>query len=277
VAPDGTVAASERIVVRSRSGTFVRVVRNPQADQVVFQGATLDDQDVQPGATATSSFEVSDGRSLTARWRFEPSVTAHRLTLRYYAARAVGVGEDHGHLRWPLLPPGRDYPIGSTDLTFRPPLGATLYATAVVEPGWAMARQGDGTIMAIASNIAPGAGATLQAEFSVDPKGMTEAVWQLDADRAFQLSFAWVAGALFILTIGAGVIWMLRFRAQQGAADRASVHAALRNTGLVSILASALAFWVAYLGMERFGVLVIAVPVSMLIVGGLFVAGRKWV
>jgi len=276
-APDGTVTASERIILHSNTGAFERVVRNPQVDEVVFNSATIDGQDLQPGTTGLPSLSVEDGRSLTVRWRFEPSPAPHTLTLRYYAARAIGVVDDRGHLRWPMLPAGRDYSIGSGELTFRPPAGAALYATAVVERGWTMARQGDGTIGATASNIAAGDSATLQAEFSVDPKGMTEAAWQLNADRAFQLSFAWVSGALFILTIGGGVIWMLRFRARQGAADRASVHAALRKTGLVSIASAAFAFWMASLGMERFGILVMAVPASMLIVGGLFIAGRKWV
>jgi uncharacterized ion transporter superfamily protein YfcC len=101
--------------------------------------------------------------------------------------------------------------------------------------------------------------------------------------------FSAIDVALFILVIGGGVLWIVRFQYPRRRRDagpltesedreRSAVRAGLRTSGLVSVVLSVVLALVTWLTLSHFGWWPMSLPASILIVGLVFLAvGRRFV
>jgi hypothetical protein len=133
--------------------------------------------------------------------------------------------------------------------------------------------------------VGPGERATVLAQLAVNPATMTEPRWQHDQAFGRQLIPAFISAGLFILVIGVGVIWIIRFEALSRTGRRTGWRQAMparTAEGLFTAGIVCLAFGLAVLAgtcffiLRRYGDWSIAIPASILVVGALFmIVGRR--
>jgi hypothetical protein len=120
----------------------------------------------------------------------------------------------------------------------------------------------------------------------LNPASVAEPAWQINEARSQEFVLAFISGGLFILIIGAGVLWIIRFQypTESGPAvkmeaggdrERQAIRHGLRLSGFVSISFSVLAAGAAWLFLDRLGIWSLALPVSILVVGLVFVSVSK--
>jgi hypothetical protein len=81
----------------------------------------------------------------------------------------------------------------------------------VDEAGWTVTRDAHG-LTAARAPVPAGESASVGLEFTIDGLPLTVPQWQLDEDLGEQFVPAFISGAIFILIIAAGVLWMLRMK-----------------------------------------------------------------
>jgi hypothetical protein len=180
-----------------------------EVDRIDVIAAAVDGAAIELSA-ARAQGAVSDGtRAARVEWPVPESRGSSTVfEVRYRAAGVVGVEAGRGRLRWPVLTANRGFPVGRARLTLtvRPP-GQLLRGSGISEADWTVEYVPAG-ITASKAGVGQ-ASATVQADVSIDPRSITRPAWQVDADLRSQFSLAFVAGALFVLVIGVGVIWIV--------------------------------------------------------------------
>jgi hypothetical protein len=233
---DGSVDVIERIGVRPTGpgpGQLVREIRLDRIDRIERLSADVDGRPLDP-SHVTSAVRPDVARIV---WSVEgapagsPSGT-RLLRASYRAAGAVPIEGVRGHLRWQALPGDRPFTVGASRLELNLAPGvAPVEPPGIETAGWTVDWHGAG-VVAVKTPVAPEDRATLLASvgFDVTPASPQ---WQYDADRARELTPAFLSGGLFILIIGAGVLGILRFQYPKARAvidppaDRADVPVSL--------------------------------------------------
>ena len=287
VLDDGSARVEERLVVnagdRPATGTVIRR-RSPvwRHDGTADIAATLDGATLAVG-DAPGQLRVQPGAALDAQVILTPAPASPSrdrrrvLTLSYRALNVVAISGIRGTVSWLALPAARDFDVAVATVTLTLPATAILLQDPwVEEAGWTVTREPHG-LRASRSGIARGESATAGVEFTIDRMNLTEPAWQVDIDRASEFMPAFVSAGLFILVTGVGILAMLRLKfpkSATGALDRERVAAArdLRTTAWI-VIVTGLGAWVFVASaLDRFGIWPMAVPVSMILVGVLFLA-----
>jgi hypothetical protein len=293
VRPDGAIDVREIMSVRfdgPDSSHFERRIALERADSLAFVSASIDGARIEPGSHGNTSLDVDDGDSLTVVWAFPPSPNATRaFELVYRANGAVAVRGSRGVIGYVAVPDGRTYPIEKA--TVRLAVDREMHrfdGAGIAEAGWTVSRTADG-IAAERTGLAPTEGATVMAEVGIDPAVIAEPSWQRYRDWADDLIPAFVSGGLFILVIGGGVLWIVRFQYPRRRRDagplteaedheRSAVRTGLRTGGLVAVVLSVVLAFVTWLTLSHFGWWPMSLPVSILAVGLVLLGvGRRWV
>jgi hypothetical protein len=280
---DGAVEVREELLVRfpdQAASRFERRLDVDRADAVTFKSATVDGRNLDPGVPGESEVTVDHGRQLVVVWTFPPSpAPARRFGLAYRAIGAVAVRGTRGTLRHPVLSNGHPYRVAAGRIVLALPPDAHVFEGArIEEPGWSVARAPTG-FSAERRNLTPSEPATVVAEIAIDPGAIREPEWQRHDERANQLAPAFVSGGAFIVAIGAGVLWIVRFqyrrtrRDQSGRVDgtveaeRQAVRSGLRAGGIVSVVLAAVLWGVTALMLGHLGPWPLALPIGVLVVG----------
>ena len=290
VRPDGAIDVREAWTVRftdAGPSRFDRRVALERSDALVFESASLDGTVIPPGEQGDNAVEVNDDRDLRIAWTFRASDTAtHVFGLAYRAAGAVAVRGSRGSIRQVAVPAGRAFSIEHANVRFAVDPGMHRFDGAgIAEAGWTVSRTSDG-IAGERSGLAPADGATVMAEVAIDPAVIAEPSWQRYEDWTRDLIPAFVSGGLFILVVGGGVLWIVRFqypRLKGGqkpptdaeARDRQAVRAGLRTSGHVAVVLSAVLAVVTWLTLSHFGWWPMSLPISIFVVGVVFVGVSK--
>jgi hypothetical protein len=275
--PDGQADVYESIAVRvDAPTTFERVVRPNRAESLAFGGAWID------GAPMTAG-DGDAGPALRVNWSLdEPGDRVRTLELRYRASGVLALHGRRGALAWSALPVPRGYSIGAARIVLTVPAGAVRVGEwGLAEPDWTVIDLPDG-IAATRTGLSPGDTATLLAEVAVDPAGMVEPRWQHDAEFGRQLIPAFIAGGLFILVIGVGVIGIIWFERASLSRDRRwpqplppQTASGLYTAGIVCLIFGSIVAGIVYVWIGRYGAWALAIPISILLVGLLFVLVGK--
>ena len=230
VEPDGTLTVTEQFQVRvtAEEQRFDRRVESERSDGVTLVAATLDGRDLVDGRTADPALQVLEqGEALHVRWTLPPvgrggqADEFHTLGLRYRVAAAVEVLPVRGRIVWPVLPHDRRFRVaGSTVVLVVPETAQWLPGTGMAEAGWTVERADRG-ILATRSDVGFESG-TLLAELTIDRQAIALPEWQVTEDLRSEFSLAFVAGGLFVLVIGAGVLWLVAFQYRVSPDRRAS-------------------------------------------------------
>ena len=290
VRSDGAIVVREVWTVRfNKAGQslFRRRIPLERADALAFESAALDGTSMKPGRHGETELEVDADGDLDVVWTFPSSGRlTHVIELAYRATGAVAVRGNRGIVRQTAVPAGRTFSIERANVRLAVDPGMHHFDGAgIAEAGWVVVRTGDG-IAAERTGLAPPDGAIVLAEVAIDPAVIAEPSWQRYEDWTRDLIPAFVSGGLFILVIGAGVLWIIRFqypRARAGSDPRSSaetrerdaVRAGLRTSGYVAVVLSAALAVVTWLTLRHFGWWPMSLPLSIFIVGVVFLGVRK--
>ena len=280
VIPDGSLDVREQFAVRAEDTpvVFERTVTHPHMDAVTFLGASLNGT-AEP-RRETGAFSVRDGRALRVRWTLPagPAGARHAVELRYRAVGVVFVGEGQGRLDWPALPARRSFSIDAARLELHLPKTPVRSETiGVVEAGWEVSRAPWG-LLATRAQVGREA-AVIVAELGIDRTIIAVPSWQVSEDLRRQFAPAFISGALFMLVIGGGVIWMLRFKhraagvsvtASTDERQRSAAASGLRKSAVAVGLLAAACMGLAAAFLPRFGWWGQLLPASMMFIALLF-------
>jgi uncharacterized protein (TIGR04222 family) len=126
--PDGSALVTETVVFRFEGGPFTYAFRDiepTETDGVTFIAASMDGDDMPPGASA-GQVEVAGRDPLKVKWHFAPtSDTTREFAVRY---RVDGVVRQltADTIRWRAIPQVHDYPIDRSTITLTYPAAARL-------------------------------------------------------------------------------------------------------------------------------------------------------
>jgi len=281
---DGNLDVTETMVVESDASggvAFDRVVRSARADAVTFESFSIDGVPVAADR-AGLSVQPAGGAGIHVSWRPERRRGPATITLAYRVDRAVGVNQPRGRLEWPLLLAGEPHDVGAAHVVLILPDDVVTYdGTGMAEAGWSVVIRPDG-VEARIPDVPAGAGATLLAVFDVDRTAVRQGRWEWNLDRQRQFFPALVAGGLFILVIGGGVLGQLRLqyppvrpgtdeeRRRASMADRQMLARGLRISAFVSFPFAAAGALAGYLWLNDLGPAVQAIPASVAAVALMF-------
>jgi hypothetical protein len=279
---DGIAEVEETITLPSAPvSTFVRRVIPERADRVEFLGASIDGGSAPPSGVSVESAGI-DGFLVT--WRLEDTAAAERaLGLRYRATGVLAIEGQRGALVWHALPPRRDYAIGAVRIVVTVPPGTLRVGSwGIAEPAWQVVELSNG-IAAGRGQLAPADQGTVLAQVAVEPATLSEPQWQHEAALSRQLIPAFISGGLFILVIGAGVLWIIRLEAVTRTGRRSGWRQAvpaqtaegLYTAGLVCAAFGVIVLGVVYFTLRRYGDWSLAIPASILAVGAMFLLAGK--
>jgi hypothetical protein len=220
VQPDGSLVVAEEFAGRLVGGAraFDRRVESDRSDGLTIVSASLDGHELTAGEPGPAQLDVLDeGEALHVRWELtSPAGTAgpgavRTFGLRYRVEAATEALPQRGRVLWTVLPAGRAYAVGASEVVLTLPESSEwLRGTGIAEAGWTVEATEHGVI-ARRSDVGLDP-VTLQAEFTIDRRVITLPYWQVTADLRSEFSLAFVAGGLFVLVIGAGVLWLIGFQ-----------------------------------------------------------------
>jgi hypothetical protein len=196
------------------------------------------------------------------------------LGLRYRVEGALALEGRQRRLTWAVIPPDRAEPIGRAEVTFQVPDGvAILMPSGIGESGWEVS-VAPGQLRASRSGVPAGEGATLLSLVSGDTFPVREPDWQFNRARTAELAPAFVAGGLFILVVGVGIVVMLWWH-DRGVPDRRGLfdrenRTQLRISGIVVLVAGVVGVPLTDWLLGRFGPWPQALPISLVVSGLLF-------
>ncbi|HEX5215063.1 MAG TPA: DUF2207 domain-containing protein [Vicinamibacterales bacterium] len=215
VLADGSVEVRETIVLRATpngGARFERVIRKRHADALFDLAATIDGRPA-PEGRGPGQIRVQNGRPTRVRFEFDPTPNPTRtLTLQYRVAGVVAVSGGRGRFEWEALAPQRRFDIADTRIELALPERTVQYGPAgVAEAGWTVNETARG-ITSERRNLPRDEAATLVATISTTTMALAEPRWQFNEAKSEEFMPAFLSGAIFILVIGAGVIWIVRFQ-----------------------------------------------------------------
>lgn len=207
VEPNGDATIDETIRGRltPAADAFTRTIASDRADAITLLAVDLDGAPVD--VTATPS-----GGGLRVVWPLDaPDAAEHTFHVRYRAQAATEIVEGRGRLTWPVAPAPRTYRLDVVHAQLELPEGVEIGAgSGMAEAGWQL-EPSPGGFVAERSGVGFDP-ATLVARYPVDLSVVRLPAWQVTADLRSEFWMAFVSGALFILVIGAGVVWIVRFQ-----------------------------------------------------------------
>jgi hypothetical protein len=273
--PDGRVDVQEDMTVRLGHGAtvFERRITPIRADAVEFVSAAMDGRPLDRGAGV---LDVDAGTSLRVRWTVAADAGTHEFSLRYQTANAIEIHGHRGHVRLTLLDAARQFDVRAATFSVLPPPGVSLEErSGMAEAGWTVARAAAG-VSAERHDLAAADTATVAVELPIDPSVMKDPTWQMNEERATQFAPAFISGGLFILVVGVGILWIVRFehpkRRTDDEAERRVVRRGLRLGGLACVVLSGAAAVVTWLFLAQYGLPPLVIPASIFIVGIIFLA-----
>jgi hypothetical protein len=287
---DGSLAVQETIALHVgdvAAARFNRDVPRVRFDTIADISATVD------GAGGDGRVDTAVGRwgALHAEWRLAARPQAAcTLTLRYRATGALAVEGARGTLKWRALPGSRRYGIGAARIELSVPAEAALTgAPSVGVQGWVVTLR-PGGLVAEHTRVEPDDVAEVAVEIGLGAMAIAVPGWQYDADRARELMPAFVSGGVFLLVIGAGVVWMMRLQygrptGSSGDAastrrvdlERAAIVRGLRVSGLVVCLLGLASAAVIGATLEHYGPWPMSIPVGLVGTGMMLVGeGARW-
>jgi hypothetical protein len=213
---DGSVEVEERHDIQfgaTAESSFMR--REPvwRHDGVFAVSAAMDGQELSIG-NAVGQVSVGRGPSLDVTWRFPPTANSrHVFALKYRAAGAVEVSGIRGTLDWRILSPPHRYGLSPVCVSIVLPTGAVVldnpgFEEAGGNPG---APRPDGSVPWC--GVVSDAGTlTRNTTFTIDTMAVGEPTWQYYERRTEDLMPAFVSSGIFLLVIGAGIVWMVRMK-----------------------------------------------------------------
>jgi hypothetical protein len=212
LAGDGSVAVEETLVFPDRP---TQVVEYPLpstwldgvADVAVFVdgGALVEGQG--PG-----SFEVEPEPGGRVNWRpSSDAFSGREVTLTYRAIGVMAVSGARGQFRWRVVPRVSG-PVGSAEVLLVLPDDAIPVEGPVVDVvGWDVTR-GPGGFALSKTTVAATEGGVVWVDLVLGDLSTPEPRWQYNAARGRELMPAFVAAGLFLVVIGLGSLWMIRFQ-----------------------------------------------------------------
>jgi len=287
------VRETQTVTFASASATtFERTVALDYADRASFVSASIDGRAVTVDATGTDRLSVSGSAPLRVVWTFAPGANArHVFELRYVAEGAVALQGARGAMALGVIPERRGTAIDQASVSFTLADGLHLFdGSGVAEAGWTLERTVNG-IAGTKRALAPDEGVTLMAQTSADPAVLRQPQWQQDADWIEQFSLAFVAGGAFVLTVGIGILVIIRMRYPRRGSARAAtepndeepgerdlVRRGLWVGGWASVALAAICAVVVVWTLPHAGLWPQAMPLAILLVGLLFAAvSRRFV
>jgi hypothetical protein len=221
IQPDGVLLVSERLQGPLFSGhaTFHRTVQSDRSDRVEFNRASLDDRVLVPGANGDVHLDVDGTNRLDVRWTTRGiDAGRHVAVLDYRVIGAIGYLNERGALAWPVLPSPRRMSVGESRIELKlPDTASILRGSGMAETGWAIEVLPHGMVATRRGvGLEP---VTLLAEFPVNTGLIAVPEWQLNHDRQGEFAPAFVSGAIFMVVIGVGVIWIVWFQHPRLRAD----------------------------------------------------------
>lgn len=222
--PDGSLQVTEAITFRFAGRAFEEVERrvpSRRTDGIIDVQALMDGLLLPEGRDDNQARIDQRRRELRVRWRF-PDVTdvSRTFTLAFRAMGAARLDHDRVGIAWHVLPTRHRYPIEEAVLIWRTPTGTrSLDGPALEAEGWTWSRTPEGGWTARKTDLARDETAILIDTLSREGFAMTTPVWQVQEQRARELTPAFVVGALVILVMGAGVIGMTFLRYHRPAVD----------------------------------------------------------
>ncbi|MCC7008954.1 MAG: DUF2207 domain-containing protein [Acidobacteria bacterium] len=284
VTADGGVEVVETATARFpvAGAVFERAIDGTWADEMSLMSATIDGAPL--AAAGDVQFAASAGKALGVRVTARgPSTVAREIALRYRVEGGVGLEGPRGLLTLPIVRADRREAIGHVTGTLELPIGIEpLDGSGVAEAGWTVERRPRG-LFAARDSLPPGEGATLMAQFEIQRGAVPEPAWQRHQVQARNLAPAFISGGLFILVIGAGVLWIIRLQYATKArdavvAERAEVRRGLWFAGLACLGLALLTAIAAHWLLGHLGPWPQALPISIFVVGaGFLVVHRRWV
>jgi hypothetical protein len=212
--PDGSVLVTERLegALFADNATLERVVGGDRADAIEYAGSSMDGLTWSDAAAGPLKVMVETGQPLYVRWDWagtdSPPTSMH---WRYRVTGATGLRERRGVVLWPVLASPRYLSINTSRIELRLPESIQmLRGTGMAETGWTIDVRPRGMVA-----TRDGVGldrATLLAEFPVDTSRVGLPQWQINDDLQGEFAPAFVSAALFMLVIGGGVVWIIRFQ-----------------------------------------------------------------
>jgi hypothetical protein len=214
VSPDGQAHVSEHLTVQTGDPpvtSFRRYVPVWKHDGVT-SADTIRFGPV-PASYDPERGHIVPGPALDAQWTFPSAPRAtHELDLTYTAANVVGISGIRGLLSWSVLPAHRDWEASAVTIRVELPDSAILLQDPwVEESGWTVVRLPHG-MTATRAHVSRSESATVGIEFTIDRMTPATPQWQADAEFLDEFVPAFVAAALFILVIGAGILVLLRIK-----------------------------------------------------------------
>jgi len=215
VLADGSVEVRETIVLRATptdGARFERVIRKQHADALFDLSATIDGRPAPEGRGA-GHIRVQHGRPTRVRFEFDPTPNSTRtLMLQYRVAGVVALSGGRGRFEWEALAPRRRFDIADARIELALPERTVQYGPAgVAEAGWTVSETARG-ITSERRNLPRDEAATIVATMSTTTMALAEPRWQFNEAKSVEFMPAFLSGAIFILVIGAGVIWIVRFQ-----------------------------------------------------------------
>jgi hypothetical protein len=289
VRPDGAITIHERLTVyfpEPRATRFERHVPLERADSLTFVSAAIDGMPSTPGEHEGTGFNVQDGLGLDAAWTLAaPTDTDRVFELVYRANGAIAVRGTRGTILQTAIASRRPFVIDAAMVRLAiDPSIHVFGGLGLAEAGWSVSRTTDG-IAAERQGLGREEGATLMADIAIDPSVVADPAWHRYEEWGRQLIPAFISGGLFMLVIGAGVLWIVRFQyprrrppvaiSEAEERERAAVRSGLRVTGVVSIVLSGVLALVTWLTLSHFGVWPMSLPVSILLIGVVFLLVGK--
>jgi len=217
VREDGNLQVTERFGVLVSSGDAVVFERSLPAwryDRVTDVTAAVDGAVVPVGqGLGLGHVRVGAGPGLDVTWTLPAGQDApHELSVVYTAHNVIELSGIRGLLDWRVLLPRRDFDVEDATVTVALPEGALfLQDPWMEEPAWSVTRQPHG-FAGVKDHVPFDRSATAGAEFTIDKMSPTKPQWQSDQEFSDEFVPAFIAAALFILVIGAGILVMVRIR-----------------------------------------------------------------
>jgi len=218
---DGTLRVRQRAVVEfapQSAGRFALPTPDGQVDGVTGVVATMDGATFREGE-GPGTYSWGD----RIVWHFPaPGPGTHEFTLEYLAHGVMALRGARGSFVWPAAATGGLSVERATVRLTLPDGAVPVEPPSVTGDAWTVRL--DGPVTYMEGRAAGGPELPLiRTELVLDDLTVREPRWQFNQQLGAELTPAFIAAGLFLVVVGAGIIWMVRvqYRAVPPDADGA--------------------------------------------------------